>query len=204
MKATTLGLDPNSLGSSVPEERRLILQKLVDHIAIQRTCCERADLIFICTQNSRRSHLAHIWASVAAAFHGVKDVHLWSGGTEVTEMNVRVVESLKRSGLDISSDGDRNPHYKIQNPFGSESIVCFSKRWDDPSNPQEDFAAVMVCSEAEAACPFIPNALLRVALPYNDPKESDGTDDESSAYDRRSEQIAEEMFWLFKQLRTDE
>ena len=113
MTATTFGIDQNSLESAVPKGRQLILQKLVDHIAVQRTCCERADLIFICTHNSRRSHLAHIWASVAASDYEVEDVHVWSGGTEVTEMNTRVAESLQRSGLSISSKGDNNPLYEI-------------------------------------------------------------------------------------------
>jgi arsenate reductase len=204
MGAHILQLDKLAQDLQIPEARQELLQQLVDHVAMQRTCCEKANLIFICTHNSRRSHLAQIWASVAADYFGVENVFCWSGGTESTAMNERVNKSLERSGFEIRSEGKDNPIYRVSHPYSDTPITCFSKRWDDPVNPQEDYAAVLVCAEAEEACPHVPGALARVPLPYIDPKESDGTDVEDATYDERSHQIAREMFWLFNQLRTDE
>ena len=50
----------------------------------------------------------------------------------------------------------------------------FSKHYGDPANPQQGFAALMVCGEADAACPFVKGAALRVSMPYLDPKIYDG------------------------------
>jgi len=40
-----------------------------------------------------------------------------------------------------------------------------------------------------------------VAIPYVDPKISDGTDAEARTYDERSRQIAREMFYLMHQVK---
>lgn len=80
-------------------------------------------------------------------------------------------------------------------------MQCFSKKYDDPSNANENFAAVMTCSEADKNCPFIPGASLRVPIPYVDPKEADGTDQEAATYDERCKQIATEMFYIMSQVK---
>jgi arsenate reductase len=54
----------------------------------------------------------------------------------------------------------------------------------------------MTCTSADEACPHVPGAAVRVALPYVDPKASDGTPDEAAAYDRCCEQVAREMLYL--------
>ncbi len=190
--------------AEIPKERMDLLCKIVDHMALQRMCCERSDLVFICTHNSRRSHLAQIWASVAAHYYDIKDVYCWSGGTEKTAVNPRVIASLERSGFKVSStDNGDNPEYTIRFGEDTPEITCFSKVWNDKGNPQEDMATIMVCDHAEQNCPLIPNALVRISLPYVDPKEADGTDQEAETYDKRSRQIAEEMFWIFRQMKHD-
>jgi len=75
-------------------------------------------------------------------------------------------------------------------------VKNFSKKISDPSNPTEAFGAVMVCSSADKSCPFVPGADLRVAIPYIDPKLSDGTDAETATYLAKSEEIGREMVWL--------
>ena len=79
-------------------------------------------------------------------------------------------------------------------------MECYSKTYDDPSNPQEGFAAVMTCSQADKNCPMVMGAALRVAIPYDDPKAADGTPEEAQRYDERCNQIATEMFYLFSQV----
>lgn len=192
------------INAAVPLVRQDALRRIVDHIAMQRTCGVPTNLVFICTHNARRSHLSHIWATVAADYYKVPNILLWSGGTEVTCMNERVADTLLRSGFKIRKGEGDNPVYEVNFSGRNEPIKCFSKRWDDPSIPHDDFAAIMVCSSAETACPFIPGATARILVSYEDPKEAEGTPEEELIYDKRSKQIAEEMFWVFKQLHNGE
>jgi hypothetical protein len=76
---------------------------------------------------------------------------------------------------------------------------CWSKVYNDPANPQKEFCAVMTCSEADRNCPIVFGALDRISLPYNDPKEADGTPEEAVRYDERCLQIAAEMWYVMQQ-----
>ena len=51
----------------------------------------------------------------------------------------------------------------------------------------------MTCGEADAECPLVFGSAVRFAVPYLDPKTSDGSPEEAAAYDARSEQIGREM-----------
>ncbi|WP_420459149.1 protein-tyrosine-phosphatase [Neolewinella sp.] len=189
----------------IPAERQHRLRQLGRYVH------ERADrtaaLVFICTHNSRRSHLAQIWAAVAAHHFGLDYVRTYSGGTEATAFNPRAVAALNRSGFRIETPGGDNPHYRLYfaPPIAPIAIggtapplECWSKTFDDPANPTTDFAAVMTCSEADTNCPFIPGADRRIALPYEDPKETDGTPAEADRYDERVRQIGRELLFALK------
>ena len=56
----------------------------------------------------------------------------------------------------------------------------------------------MVCSSADASCPFVEGAAVRVSLPYLDPKVSDGTPEEAATYRAKSEEIGRELVWLMR------
>jgi arsenate reductase len=184
----------------IPEERRAELRQLADYIRGQKDSAHPVQLTFICTHNSRRSHLGQIWAAAAAAFYGVDGIETFSGGTEATAFNPRAVAAIQRAGFVVdSADGD-NPRYRVHLRQGDAGLICFSKKYDDAANPQKDFAAVMTCSQADAECPYIPGAKFRQSLPYNDPKEADGTPQESERYDERCRQIGREMMYAFSLL----
>lgn len=187
---------------TVPEDRRKQLEKLALFIKTKRDSGEPARLTFICTHNSRRSHMSQLWATVAAAHYGVSGVETFSGGTESTAFNPRAVAALQRAGFDISAaDPDaENPRYEVTfSPAGSK-LEAFSKKYSEPPNPSENFAAIMTCSQADKNCPTVEGAALRVPIPYVDPKESDGTPQEAATYDARARQIATEMFYLFSKV----
>jgi arsenate reductase len=188
--------------SVLPEERREPLDRLAQFVMERRERGEAARLLFICTHNSRRSHMGQIWASVAAAHHGIDGVETFSGGTEATAFDPRAVAALRRAGIGIeATNGDAaNPRYAVSFADSRPALEAFSKKYDDPPNPTEGFAAIMTCSEADQACPFVQGAALRVALPYADPKASDGTPREEATYDERCQQIATEMFYLFSRV----
>jgi arsenate reductase (thioredoxin) len=187
--------------TTIQTERRNVLDKLIDYIQVKINRQEPVSLTFICTHNSRRSHLGQVWAQVAAAHFGVLGVKTFSGGTEATACNPRTIAALLRAGLNVdkTTEGE-NPVYEIRYAEVLPPIVAFSKVYDQNPNPTENFAAIMTCDHADENCPFITGAERRFATTYTDPKESDGTPAETSTYDVRCRQIATEMKYLFSKV----
>ena len=187
----------------IPAERRERLGQLTRYV---QTCIDEArpiQLTFVCTHNSRRSQWAQIWAEAAAAFYWIPQVRAFSGGTERSAFNPRAVEAARRAGFEIemATDG-KNPVYQIRTTDRAAPVSCFSKGFSDAPNPREAFCAVMVCSDADRACPAVPGATARVAIPFEDPKSSDGTPQESATYDERCAQIAREVLFMFSEVRS--
>src|SRR5690606_27914676 len=90
-----------------------------------------------------------------------------------------------------------NPHHAVAYAADGPTLDVFAKTFDSAGNPNAEFAAIMNCSEADQACPFVPGAVLRISLPYEDPKLAVVTPDEAARYDERAQQIGREMFYLF-------
>jgi len=158
-------------------------------------------MTFICTHNSRRSHLSQIWAAVAAAKFGIMDVETFSGGTESTAFNPRAVAALERSGLAIESDASEdNPRYQVTFSKTLDPLVCFSKVYSSDPNPDSGFCAIMTCDSADRSCPTVSGSSTRIAIPYEDPKVADGTDQEAAKYDERCAQICREMLYVFSKV----
>lgn len=186
---------------SIPQPRKDKLEGMASFVRDRFKSNAAANFTFICTHNSRRSHLSQIWAAVAAHYYGKeKGFYSFSGGTEATAFNPRAVSAIERAGCRVVNTSGENPHYQVHFSENTPSLECFSKKFDDSSNPSENFAAIMTCTDADEACPFIPGASLRVSLPYNDPKEADGTEEEAAKYDERCKQIATEMFYFMSQV----
>jgi len=185
---------------SIDISRRVLLDELSHYIHQRRLAGEIVRLIFVCTHNSRRSHMAHLWAAVAGTTFEV-DVTTFSGGTEGTAFNPRAVAAMERAGFQIEkTSAGGNPTYVVRFSEKQPGIKCFSKKFDAAPNPQEDFAAVMVCGEADAACPAVPGAGARFSIPFVDPKVSDGTPQEAATYDERCAQIAREMLYVMSRV----
>ncbi|HAO67661.1 MAG TPA: protein-tyrosine-phosphatase [Verrucomicrobiales bacterium] len=160
---------------------------------------QQASLTFICTHNSRRSQIAQVMATAAAQKMKVPNMKFYSGGTEETACNSRTVEALRRVGFPVVKlDQSSNPRYILQTQSKNSSVKLFSKKYNHPANPNKDFVAVMVCSDADENCPLVRGAISRVSLPYKDPKHSDNTDDEETVYDKKCYEIGVEQFALLK------
>lgn len=184
----------------ISEDRKAVLQVLIDYIQQKVDQNQEINLNFICTHNSRRSQFSQIWGKVAAAFYGI-DINSFSGGVEVTAFNERAVASIKRFGFKVSKEGDGNPKYFVFYSDDEDPIVTFSKVYDDAANALYGFAAVMTCSHADENCPFIPGAEARIPVRYEDPKAFDDTDQEAEMYDTRSLQIASELLYVFSRIK---
>ena len=184
--------------SNISNERKEILQPLITYIQSKKDRNETIRLNFICTHNSRRSHLSQIWAATMAYHFQVKNVFCYSGGTEATAMFPKVAETLAKQGFQVLKLSDNaNPVYAIKYAEDEQPIVCFSKVYNDNFNPKSHFGAVVTCNSADENCPVVFGAEQRFPIKYDDPKAFDATDLMDKKYAERSLQIAEEMFYVF-------
>lgn len=186
----------------ISEERKIELQPFIDFIQSKVSENKNVNLNFICTHNSRRSHLSQIWAQTAAYYFGIKNVFCYSGGTEATAMFPKVGETLEKTGFQIEKlSNDGNPVYSIKYSENQYPIVGFSKKYDDDFNPKSEFAALMTCDHADENCPFIVGCERRIPVRYNDPKVFDNTPQQNEKYQERSNEIASEMLYVFGQIK---
>jgi arsenate reductase len=187
---------------SITAERKIILQLLVDYIQTKTSNQQEIRLNLICTHNSRRSHLSQVWAQTAAAYYDIKNVFCYSGGTEATAMFPMVSKTLVKQGFEIKTIAEgNNPVYSIKYAANGHPVIVFSKTYDDSFNPQDGFAAIMTCSQADGGCPFIAGAEKRIPITFEDPKAFDNTPQQAEKYEERSLQIAAEMFYVFSQIK---
>ncbi|HEY5750837.1 MAG TPA: protein-tyrosine-phosphatase [Chryseolinea sp.] len=186
----------------IPAERKKILSQLTAFVQDKIDAGNKAYLNFICTHNSRRSHLSQIWAQTAAHGYGVSNVVCFSGGTEATAFNPRAVKAMQDAGFSISKFANgENPVYDVKFSPDAPGIRAFSKKYDDPFNQSTNFAAVMTCSHADENCPLVLGATARIALTYDDPKNFDGTPQEAAKYAERVHEIGREILYAFSQIK---
>jgi arsenate reductase (thioredoxin) len=186
---------------TIPDDRKVILKQLTDFIQGKQKSNHKIELIFICTHNSRRSHISQLWAQAAAAYYGVGNLVSYSGGTEATAFNPRAVKAMKDAGFKINATtaGD-NPVYEVQFSDVANEVIAYSKKYDAANNPKKGFAAIMTCSHADENCPVVFGMEKRISLPYLDPKDFDGTPQEASKYSERVMEIGKEILFAFSQV----
>ena len=184
----------------IPEERQDQLKEVAD-ILKKRESEKESYLTFICTHNSRRSHLSQVWAQVASVWYDIPGIKTYSGGTEATACNHRTVRALRRAGFSVvnPTPDAQNPQYLIQFSESLPPLTAFSKVYDSDGNPTNDFLAIMTCSHADKNCPIVRGATKRFPIRYTDPKASDDTPEEDLTYDARLRQIAREMLFMMSQ-----
>ncbi|TVZ26930.1 arsenate reductase [Gillisia sp. Hel_I_86] len=186
---------------TIKNKRKEILQPLIDYIKAKVAENKEIRINFICTHNSRRSHLSQFWAQTLAYHFNIKNVFCYSGGTESTALFPTVAETLQSSGFEIKkiSEGN-NPIHSIKYADNEHPIIGFSKKLDDDFNPKSGFVAIMTCDSANEACPFVPGTEKRIPITFEDPKAFDNTPQQAEKYKERSLQIATELFYVFSQI----
>lgn len=190
-------LDPEAIS----DERKAILKPLAEFIQSKVLNHQAIRINFICTHNSRRSHLSQVWAQTLAYHFKIKNVSCYSGGTESTALFPVVADTLRKAGFEIQTlSVAKNPVYSIKYAKNEPPIIGFSKRMDDDFNPKDQFAAVMTCDSANEACPIVPGAEKRIPITFEDPKAFDHTPQQTEKYQERSLQIATELFYVFAQV----
>jgi arsenate reductase (thioredoxin) len=188
---------------------RTAADELVNWIGAKYQPGKPLAVIVVCTGNSRRSILGSTMGNIAAAYYGLPDIRFYSGGTTPSAFNQRTVATLKEIGVEVEpvgkeaprgSSGEANPIYRVRLGTGLETSE-FSKIYSDSHNPQSGFAAIMVCSQADAECPVVKGAGKRISAPYEDPKEYDGAEFEAAKYAERRDDIGRFMFSVLMQAR---
>lgn len=187
---------------TLSDDRKELLNGFADYLKAKNIMGEPIMLNFICTHNSRRSHLSQVIFQALASKYNLKNVDCYSGGTEATALFPVAAETLTKIGFQISKLSEtQNPVYAIRYNLNSHPIIGFSKKFDDNFNPAGGFTAIMTCSQADEDCPYVPGAERRFPIGFEDPKAFDGTPEQNEKYLERATQIAQEFNYVFKQLR---
>jgi len=186
----------------ISPDRLALLRAWAKDMAYEYGRIQKLDLLFICTHNSRRSQFAEAWGTSAAAYFDLKNTKCYSGGTEVTACHQNTVNALQSAGFTLRPAGrEENKPYPLSSTNPDTEMVLYSKLYSAEENPQKQFFALMTCASADQNCPYIPEALSRVALNYEDPKIADGTPQESEIYGERCAEIAREILFAMETLK---
>lgn len=188
--------------NKIPAERKEQLNKIALFIHKKLAEEKQANLIFICTHNSRRSHMGQLWAYAAANHYGIKGISSFSGGTETTAFHPNAIKALAAAGFSITKQSDgTNPKYDVKYATDEPAVTLFSKKYMDAPNPTTNFAAVMTCAHADETCPIVQGASIKISIPYEDPKKADGQPNQDEVYNERCKQIATEILYAFSLLK---
>jgi hypothetical protein len=183
---------------SIAPPRRANLNVLAGVLVRELRANGRADVVFVCTHNSRRSIFSQAWLAAAAAHFGLP-LAAFSGGSQATRVAPAAIRALESLGFDVALVGGadaQNPRYDLRYLTSGAPLHLWSKRYGERPNPESGFIAVVNCSQADEGCPQIEGARSRLAVLYADPKIADGTPDEEKVYFTRAEQIGTEILSL--------
>ena len=188
---------------AISPERKQILHDFAGFVTEKARKSEEVKLVFICTHNSRRSHISQIWAQTAAVYFGVENVYTYSGGTEESAFNARAVRAMREAGFTINARSNGgNPRYEIIISSNSPALWVYSKKYNCEANPTQGFAAILTCSHADLNCPIISGAEKRISLPYDDPKEFDGTSSEEIMSSEKVNEIGTDILYAFSKVKS--
>ena len=188
----------------IPDARKVQLGRLSNYMNEKRKAGLAAHIIVICTHNSRRSHFGQLSLALAADYYQLSNIRTYSGGTEATAFNPRAVTALQAMGFQITTveATASNPIYLVKWQAKMLAYQAFSKKYETAPNPQADFGAVLVCTQADKSCPVVLGCDFRIALPFEDPKAYDNTELETTKYQERFLQIGREMCFVMYNVAT--
>ena len=121
---------------------------------------ERARVLFVCTHNSARSQMAEGLLRDRAGDR----FEVTSAGTEATHVRPLAIRAMAEIGIDISGQESKTLARYLGEPF--------------------DYV-IMVCDDANEACPFFPGAKKRLHWSFEDPSRAEGPENERLAFFRR-------------------
>lgn len=172
---------------SVKGGRLDILDKIASRLTSKVKSDHKANVIFVCTHNSRRSQIAEVSLRSFLKVLQLPEINVFSCGTEKTGIPDQIVHLLNGLGFEVSRVGE-------QVNVGND-IILSSKTFEDPGLPP-NLLAIMVCDHASESCPFVPSFSERISLEFQDPKSADGSPQETASYENAWKKISREMAYL--------
>ena len=121
---------------------------------------KKQKVLFICTHNSARSHMAE---GILNALHG-DHYEAHSAGTKPSQINPQATRVMAEIGIDISGHSSKGVE-----PFLDEEFEI----------------VVTVCDHAKETCPFFPGGKKRIHRGFQDPAAMKGSEQEKVALFRR-------------------
>ncbi len=183
-------------------DRKSLLLSISKYIRKKSINKNKVNLLFVCTHNSRRSQLAQVWSYVSSRYYKLNNIMTFSGGTEVSKFNLNAIDSLKRAGLEVKKNNEREKiFYLIKSSKDDSGLRCFSKKYNSDYNPNKNFISIITCSEADKECPVVKGADKKIFIPYKDPRFSEGSVLKKRIYDQCCFNIAQEMFFIMKNVK---
>ncbi|HSZ72973.1 MAG TPA: hypothetical protein VK750_09880 [Cytophagaceae bacterium] len=180
----------------IPQERKVLLEQIAAYVQEGMDKNAQVGLLYACIHNSRRSQLGQVWGKVAASYFGHYTIQTYSGGSESKALSPNVVDVLNEVGFKITRDRvSNNPLYSISYDDDQDKITCFSKKYNDITNPKKMFVAILTCAATDPDCPDIMEADLKIITTYEDKVKSE------SSHAAISKEIATECLYLFSKIR---
>lgn len=180
----------------ITPDRREKLTAIGDFLLGHASDTSTFSALFVCTHNSRRSHMADTWFKYGLVYFDIQHFESYSGGLEATAFNPNAIAALQRAGFEIAYDR------KADNPVVSITPGHYpvwqmkSKVYTHHQNPRSNFVAIMVCTDADESCPLVEGASGRFSLPFDDPRHFDNTPAQNFKYDETVAIIGREMLFL--------
>jgi arsenate reductase len=130
-------------------------------------------VLFLCTGNSCRSHMAEGWLRKL----GGDDFEVFSAGSKPAGyVHPLAIEAMREVGIDISRQHSKSLEEFVGQPF--------------------DYV-ITVCDNARDACPSFPGAAHQLHWGFDDPAHASGTDDEKRRVFRRVRDEIQNRLRLF-------
>ena len=144
--------------------------------------------------------------NIAASYYGLPKIRFFSGGTTPSAFNACAISTLKEIGVEIEPSGlelraaprEANP-IRIRVRRGKQQETQEFSKLYSAACIRKDFAAILVCSEADAACPTVIGASSLQSAPYMDPKMYDGAPFEAAKYAERRDDMGRFMLNVLMQ-----
>jgi arsenate reductase len=101
---------------AILEDRKALLDELAIYIKGKLISRKEVNLIFICTHNSRRSHMAQIWARRLLQFTTTsRTSRLFPEAHKKLHLTSMAVNALKKAGFKIKALSEKsNPKYRVK------------------------------------------------------------------------------------------
>lgn len=134
--------------NTIPASRKKVLKELGNAIVKKRIKHQPINILAIGKSNAARTQVMEAFIKATTAYYDLDSIYSYSGGIEVSKVNEQVITWLREAGFSIEKidkeKGHENPKYLISIGKKSPDYTLFSKRYDHPFNPPEDFISILV------------------------------------------------------------